>query len=169
MDYINHFTRKLCCMTSEHADQEAGRLRPEAVWRGLRELGSAADVVAAEHAFMRDVGLSGGPIRALRALLEAGSQSMRGLADQLGCDKSYVTGLVKPLLSGGLVTLEPNPSDGRVKIAALTESGHSTAKRAARVYERPPAAFAALSDDDLEELAALLAKLQSGPAQEESR
>jgi DNA-binding MarR family transcriptional regulator len=126
------------------------------VWARLRGLTGAPDIVEAEHAFMRGVGLSGGPVRALRGLLDGGPQSMRALADRLGCDKSYVTSLVRPLVSGGLATLEPDADDGRVKVVTLTDEGTAVATRAREVYETPPAAIRDLDPAALRQIAALL-------------
>lgn len=133
------------------ADQSA-----RAVWHAIRELVASPSVVADEHRFMRQVDLTAGPVRALRALLAAGPQPMRILAECLGCDKSYVTGLVKPLLSKGLVTIEPHSSDGRVKIVALTPSGRALAQRAQQVHDMPPDALSALEPEDLEQLRSIL-------------
>jgi len=129
-------------------------------WRSIRALIASPDVVAAEHAFMHDVGLTAGPIRALRAMREVGPQSMRVLADRLGCDKSYVTSLVKPLLAKDLVTLEPDPSDGRVKVVTLTQKGSRLAERAQQVHESPPAMLGKLSLEDLQHLSLLLERAQ---------
>ena len=107
---------------------------------------------------MREVGLSGGPVRALRTLTSAGPQSMRDLADLLGCDKSYVSGLVKPLVAGGFATLQPNPADGRVKVITLTELGRRTGERAERVHETPPASITDLSPEHARQLCALLSQ-----------
>ena len=126
------------------------------VWLRMRELTAAADVVAAEHRFMHEVGLTAGPVRALRALLAVGPQPMRTLADELGCDKSYVTTLVKPLLAKGLVTLEPDASDGRVKRVTVTDAGAAVAARAQGVHETPPEAISAMTADTLRQLARLL-------------
>jgi DNA-binding MarR family transcriptional regulator len=125
-------------------------------WRRIRALVASADVVAAEHHFMHDVGLTAGPVRALRALLDGGPQPMRDLAVRLQCDKSYVTSLVKPLVAGRLATLEPDPADGRVKVVTLTDDGAAVATRAHRVFNTPPEALTALGDSRLATLAALL-------------
>jgi len=125
-------------------------------WRRMRELIASPDIVGAEHRFMNEVGLTAGPVRALRALLTVGPQPMRVLADELGCDKSYVTGLVKPLLAKELVTLEPDASDGRVKVVTLTEAGANVAARAQRVHETPPEAISSMAPEALQELARLL-------------
>lgn len=142
--------------TSLSSDGDAGRV----VWEQIRELVAAPDVVANEHRFMREVGLTAGPVRTLRALLTAGPQSMRTLAERLGCDKSYVTGLVKPLLAKEFVTLEPDRSDGRVKIVTLTSRGRALARRAQRVHDTPPAALTALASAELEELRKILERAQ---------
>jgi DNA-binding MarR family transcriptional regulator len=126
------------------------------VWARLRELTGSPDIVAAEHDFMHEIGLSGGPVRALRGLLDGGPQSMRALADRLGCDKSYVTSLVRPIVGEGLATLEPDAHDGRVKIVTLTPEGTAVATRAREVYETPPAAISDLDPAALRQIATLL-------------
>lgn len=135
------------------------------VWRRIRELVAAPDVVANEHRFMHEAELTAGPVRALRALLTGGPQPMRALAEYLGCDKSYVTGLVKPLLANGLVTLQSDRSDGRVKIVALTAPGAALARRAQEVHDTPPAELAALDLAELDTLCELLAGHDSARAE----
>jgi DNA-binding MarR family transcriptional regulator len=129
------------------------------VWHCIRGLIASPDVVANEHQFMHEVGLGAGPVRALRALLAVGPQSMRTLAEYLGCDKSYVTGLVKPLQANELVTLEPCSSDGRVKIVNLTPHGTVIARQAQQVHETPPEVLGRLEASDLDQLRAILERL----------
>lgn len=112
-------------------------------------LTTAPDVIAANHKLMHGIGLSSGPIRVLRALLDIGPKPMRDLAEYLGCDKSYVTNLVKPLVSRGMATLESDSSDRRMKIVTLTSEGIAAAQRAKRAYETPPAALAKLGAAEL--------------------
>jgi DNA-binding MarR family transcriptional regulator len=130
------------------------------VWRQIRRLMAEPDVVANDHRFMRRIGLTAGPVRMLRALLSSGPQPMHVLADRLGCDKSYVTGLVRPLLAKSLVTLEPDGSDGRVKIVSLTAEGRDLARDAQLVYDTPPMVLSAQTPETLERLRALLDMLQ---------
>lgn len=126
------------------------------VWLRVRTLVGSVDVIEADHHFMREVGLTAGPVRVLRALLDGGPQSMRLLADRLGCDKSYVTVLVKPLIASGFATLEQDPSDGRVKIVTPTEVGDHVARRAREVFETPPAALRNLDEGVLLQIQSLL-------------
>lgn len=130
-------------------------------WQRMRALIASPDVVTAEHEFMHRVGLPAGPVRTLRALLNTGAQPMRTLADRLGCDKSYVTSLVKPLLAKHLVTLEPDPTDRRVKVVTLTEAGTSIALEAKHVHDTPPPAIAGLTQEALRHLADLLPACES--------
>lgn len=127
-----------------------------ASWLRIRSLVAAPDLVAAEHRFMHEVGLPAGPLRALRALLDGGPGPMKLLAQRLGCDKSYVTGLLRPLLARELVTLEPDPGDGRVKVVHLTPEGTALAQRARQVHETPPEAITRLGHRELDALATLL-------------
>jgi DNA-binding MarR family transcriptional regulator len=141
------------------------RVDPAArAWALLRELTTSPEVVAREHAFMHGVGLTAGPVRALRALLELGPQPMSALAVHMGCDASYVTGLVKTLLAHDLVAAEPSPRDGRVKIIALTPAGVPVAEEAQRVHETPPAALGALPEAELTRLGAILAEAMGAEA-----
>lgn len=125
-------------------------------WAYIRELVVAPDVLAEEHRFMRESGLTAGPLRALRVLLSDGPLAMRTLAERLGCDKSYVTSLVRPLVARELVTLEPDAADGRVKTVTPTLAGLALARGARRVHETPPAALRRLDGDALLELVRLL-------------
>jgi DNA-binding MarR family transcriptional regulator len=132
-------------------------------WALLRELTASPEVVAREHAFMHEAGLPAGPVRTLRALLELGPQPMSALAVHMGCDASYVTGLVKTLSARDLVVVEPSPRDGRVKIIALTPAGRPLAEAAQRVHETPPAALGALPVAELRRLGAILAAASAPP------
>jgi DNA-binding MarR family transcriptional regulator len=137
----------------------AGSADARDAWLRLRELAAAPDVVDAEHALMHDVGLTAGPVRTLRALLDEDAQPMSGLARAMGCDSSYVTGLVKTLTARKLVEAVPSPSDGRVRVVRLTGEGRAVAERARRVYETPPSALLGLPEARLRELATILGAL----------
>jgi DNA-binding MarR family transcriptional regulator len=125
-------------------------------WRLVQELAASGDVVDAEHDLMHALGLSAGPVRALRALDDGGPQSMTALAGRMRCDRSYVTGLVRTLQDRALVTTGPAPGDGRVKIIGLTAEGQAAARRAHEVHARPATALAALPARDLAELRRIL-------------
>ncbi len=88
---------------------------------------------AAEHA------LTGAQARVL-GLLAREPLPMRRIAQRLKCEPSNVTGIVDRLESRGLVERRPDPADRRVKLAAPTEAGRSTAEelRAALGFAREP-------------------------------
>ena len=58
---------------------------------------------------------------ALHALDEP--MSMRGLAERLGIDASYVTAIADQLEERGLIERRPHPTDRRIKSLALTAEG----------------------------------------------
>ncbi|WP_434589102.1 MarR family winged helix-turn-helix transcriptional regulator [Streptomyces sp. A5-4] len=73
-------------------------------------------------------GLTGAQARVL-GLLSLDPMPMRRIAQKLKCEPSNVTGIVDRLESRGLVERRPDPSDRRVKLAAVTEDGGRTAAR----------------------------------------
>ncbi|WP_307706290.1 MarR family winged helix-turn-helix transcriptional regulator [Streptomyces sp. V1I6] len=77
---------------------------------------------AAEHS------LTGAQARVL-GLLSMEPTPMRRIAQKLRCEPSNVTGIVDRLEARGLVERRPDPADRRVKIAAATQEGRSTARR----------------------------------------
>lgn len=77
---------------------------------------------AAQHS------LTGAQARVL-SLLALEPMPMRRIAHSLRCEPSNVTGIVDRLEARGLVERRPDPSDRRVKLAALTEDGRATARR----------------------------------------
>ncbi|WP_405847628.1 MarR family transcriptional regulator [Streptomyces niveus] len=80
------------------------------------------DRAAAEHS------LTGAQARVL-GLLSIQPMPMRRIAQKLKCEPSNVTGIVDRLESRGLVERRPDPADRRVKLAAPTEQGRSTARQ----------------------------------------
>jgi DNA-binding MarR family transcriptional regulator len=130
-------------------------------WRRIRSISGNAVTLAGEHRFMRESGLTGGPMRALRCLPLDEPLSMRRLATLMGCDNSYVTPLVDSLERRGLANRQAHPTDRRVKVIALTEEGRRLAERAQREYATPPPAFSALSPSELGTLCELLSRIDS--------
>ena len=78
------------------------------------------ELAAAEHS------LTGAQARVL-ALISRAPTPMRKLAQQLKCEPSNVTGMVDRLESRGLVERRADPADRRVKVAAATDEGRTTA------------------------------------------
>ncbi|MET7621531.1 helix-turn-helix domain-containing GNAT family N-acetyltransferase [Streptomyces sp. NPDC005408] len=67
------------------------------------------------------------PIGAARLLWEIGEQGqdVRRLRERLGLDSGYVSRLLRSLETDGLVTVEPQPRDRRVRTVRLTEAGRA--------------------------------------------
>lgn len=113
---------------------------------------------AARHA------LTGAQARVL-ALLAPGPSPMRGLAEQLRCEPSNVTGIVDRLESQGLVERNPSPEDRRVKLAAATPAGLRTAlalRASLEDFAQEP--LAALSRQERTAVRDLLRRLLDEPA-----
>jgi DNA-binding MarR family transcriptional regulator len=69
----------------------------------------------------------GRPIGEARLLWEIGEQGqdIRRLRERLGLDSGYVSRLLRSLETGGLVTVEPQPRDKRVRTVRLTDAGRA--------------------------------------------
>lgn len=67
------------------------------------------------------------PIGEARLLWEIGEQGqdVRRLRERLGLDSGYVSRLLRSLESDGLVTVEPQPHDRRVRTVRLTGAGRA--------------------------------------------
>lgn len=80
------------------------------------------DDAAGKHA------LTGAQARVL-GLLSHEPMPMRRIAQRLKCEPSNVTGIIDRLEARGLVERRPDPADRRVKLAAATKDGRTTAAR----------------------------------------
>lgn len=67
------------------------------------------------------------PVGEARLLWEIGErgQDVRRLRERLGLDSGYVSRLLRSLEAGGLVVVEPQPRDRRVRTVRLTEAGRA--------------------------------------------
>ncbi|MGW6012769.1 MarR family winged helix-turn-helix transcriptional regulator [Streptomyces sp. NPDC055210] len=110
---------------------------------------------AAEHA------LTGAQARLL-SLLSLEPLPMRRLAQKLKCEPSNVTGIVDRLEARGLAERRPDPSDRRVKLAAVTEEGRAVARslRLSLRFAREP--LAGLSREERVALRGLLLRMLDG-------
>jgi DNA-binding MarR family transcriptional regulator len=133
----------------------------ERAWDLVRELITAGEMVERMGRLSKEHDLSPGSIKALQRLRRGGHLSMRDVARSLGCDPSYVTGLVDELAQHGLVERQSHPDDRRVKTVVLTQEGVAVADQAEQILGTPPAAFEALTDREAEQLVRLLAKVTS--------
>lgn len=102
--------------------------RPELV-EELAELLRRLGMVMREHIHgtVAAHGLTPPQAWALQAL--EGPCHMGVLAERLGFDKSYVTGLADGLEAAGLVERRPDPADRRAKHLSVTEAGRAMQAR----------------------------------------
>lgn len=133
-----------------------------AAWRSLRQLAHDPETIARLRDRAEAEGLTPPMAKALMHLAEGQPDAMRGLAGALRCDTSYVTSLVDHLEAEGLARREPHPSDRRVKVVALTETGRQRASQVTDAFDEPPPGFDCLSAAETATLAGLLARVQEG-------
>ena len=106
-----------------------------------------------------EVELSPPQLAALRALEPGSVSPMSELAGILHCDASNVTGIVGRLEDRGLVERRAATHDRRVKHLVLTDAGIALHEQLVRRLDEPPAAFAALTEDEARRLRDLLRKI----------
>lgn len=99
---------------------------------------------------------------ALHALDEP--MSMRGLAERLGIDASYVTAIADQLEERGLIERRPHPSDRRIKSLALTDEGRRVRDRILDELWTTVPILDGLTDVERRELQRLLDKAAAAPA-----
>jgi len=91
---------------------------------------------------------------------DAAPVTMRELARTLRCDPSNVSLMAAKLEHAGLVERRPHPTDGRVRILALTEQGRLVwARLVDRLQATSP--VLTLTRAEQRQLGALLAKVQA--------
>jgi DNA-binding MarR family transcriptional regulator len=85
--------------------------------------------------------------------------SIRELADRMGCDPSNLTGVVHRLTERGLIDVEPDLSDRRVKLIGLSEMGAQTVRRLNHGVPRLRTAIEGASQAELAALGHLLERV----------
>jgi DNA-binding MarR family transcriptional regulator len=104
------------------------------------------------------------PVHLARAIVVLSNPApMRDLADQLNCDRSYVTSLADQLEERGLVA-RVTGDDRRVKLLALTEAGVAMRDQISAAVAERNMILLRLSDDERRRLAPLLEKLLRAPS-----
>jgi DNA-binding MarR family transcriptional regulator len=120
--------------------------------------GFGADRKPRVPAVGRQFGLSPKQLVLIWRLPPGTTMSMREIGDRLSCDASFVTGMVDRLEEDGLLERRPDPGDRRVTLIALTDKGAALRVQALEALYEPPPEFAALDDEELEQLSKLLEK-----------
>jgi DNA-binding MarR family transcriptional regulator len=114
-----------------------------------------------------EVGLTAALMKALLKLSPEHPVAMRELADQFGCDASYVTALVDGLEKAGMAERQAHPTDRRIKVVVPTQKGVETVARVEGLLAKPPASFRRLSSAEQRQLRDLMSKLND-PASDQA-
>lgn len=136
------------------------------VWRQLVSL-----VMDSRSDWRRSVteatGLPFSRVRALWRLTDR-PLTLAELADAMSVDAPAATVAVNDLERRGLVRRTPHPTNRRAKLVQLTDEGGRTVAIARSVKDKPPAAVAALTAEQLTQLGALLTLITSYEANDTS-
>jgi DNA-binding MarR family transcriptional regulator len=119
--------------------------------------------IRANGALLRPHDLTPQQVWLLAELPPEGGAPIGTLADAMQCHSSNVTGMVDRLEARGLVRRQPDKSDRRVKLVALTPDGLSLRGAMMAIARRPPDVLVErLDTEQLETLSDLLAKACAG-------
>ena len=119
--------------------------------------------IRANGALLRPHDLTPQQVWLLAELPPEGGAPIGTLADAMQCHSSNVTGMVDRLEARGLVRRQPDASDRRVKLVALTPEGLSLRGAMIEVARRPPDALVErLDTEQLQTLSDLLGKACAG-------
>ena len=134
--------------------------RANQVWRAM-----AAVVFDNRDAWKRDVietsGLPFSRVRVLRRLAKR-SMTAKEIAEAATMDAPATSVAVNDLEDRGLVVRQADPSNRRCKVVSLTDEGRRVVASIDGVEDPAPRPFAALSQQELRTLEAILAKLTAG-------
>jgi DNA-binding MarR family transcriptional regulator len=106
---------------------------------------------------------TGLPFSRIRILMRLSRRPMtvKQIADAATVDAPAATVAVNDLEDRGLVVRQVDPTNRRCKVVSLTDAGRDAVAAIDTVHDPAPEALAALSDDELTMLRALLDKLNS--------
>jgi DNA-binding MarR family transcriptional regulator len=110
------------------------------------------------HRRMRALDLTPPQSIALRKLLD-GPLPMGTVAEVLSCDASTLTGIADRLEERQLIQRQIDPTDRRVKLLALTDTGRALVESIDGPFIAEIPGFADLSEDEVTELTQLLLRL----------
>ena len=121
------------------------------------------------HEVAEDLDLSPGQLKAITHLVGTEGVRMGDLAEQWGCDASYITTLADALEARGLVRRTADPNDRRVKMVVLTPTGRALHDRAFALLSEPPEFIDALTAAEQRTLRDLMRKIANADRPPASR
>lgn len=83
---------------------------------------------------LRPVGLTNGQFSLLMSLNRPEPAGLSGVAGLLAMDRTTLTAALKPLERRGLLTIAPDPKDGRARLLSLTDAGRAVLARALPIW-----------------------------------
>src|SRR5438270_2155920 len=131
----------------------------EEAWRLLQELLMNGEMQTRMRTACAAIGGPPSIVKTLFQLAPGEPVAMRDLAEQFGCDASYITELVDGLEEQGLAVRRPHPSDRRVRTVVLTDKGAEARERVQHVMWQVPEVFGALTAAEQRQLRDLVRKL----------
>lgn len=85
---------------------------------------------------LRPVGLTNGQFSLLMSLNRPEPAGLGGVANLLAMDRTTLTAALKPLERRGLLTIAPDPKDGRARVLSLTPDGRAALAQALPIWTR---------------------------------
>lgn len=85
---------------------------------------------------LRPLGLTNGQFSLLMSLNRPEPAGMGGVANLLAMDRTTLTAALKPLERRGLLTVAPDPKDGRARVLSLTPDGRALLAQALPIWIR---------------------------------
>jgi DNA-binding MarR family transcriptional regulator len=111
---------------------------------------------------LRDgLGVSHGRAVLLRTIGVNGPCSQHKLAVELGHTDPAITGMVRELVSAGLVEVRPDPGNGRRRLVSLTPAGADVVARVTAVLDAAMAELVRVAGVDTRTLTAELTKIDA--------
>ncbi|HEX5534882.1 MAG TPA: MarR family winged helix-turn-helix transcriptional regulator [Actinomycetales bacterium] len=116
---------------------------------------------AADRRLRDQFGVSHGRAVLLRVIGVKGPCSQHELAVELGHTDPAITGMVRELVSVGLVEVRPDPDNGRRRLVSLTAAGADLVARVTAFLDAAMAELVSAADVDTRTLVAELTKIDA--------
>jgi DNA-binding MarR family transcriptional regulator len=113
---------------------------------------------------LRPLGLTNGQFSLLMSLNRPKPPDMGSVASLLAMDRTTLTAAIKPLCRRGLITIKPDPDDGRSRLLALTRKGRKVLVLAVPVWKNTHMAVESqLGENEPDRLRKILRVLFANP------